>query len=177
MKKFTCLATAALLCSQSWAGLGADLESVRSDRLAWDASLSQSALSGATLHSLLLPNGVPLSHSIMDSGSNGLFFGNAALPTCGGALTDFYCPSSTSNLSASIQLASGTTNVAFSIASANTLLTANSYFAFNNLGGTLDSTTFDWGLPFFFGRSVFTVIKNRSVPGTSLTGPFNAFTN
>lgn len=58
MKKFICLAAALLLCSQSWAGLGADLESVHSDRLAWDASLSQSAVSGATLHSLLLPNGI-----------------------------------------------------------------------------------------------------------------------
>ncbi len=121
--------------------------------------------------------GVNMNSSFMDSGSNGLFFGNASVAICTGALTDFYCPTSARSLSASIQLDSGMANVAFSIAGADTLLAANNYFAFNNLGGMLDNSSFDWGLPFFFGRSVYTVIEQRSVPGTPLIGPFNAFTN
>ena len=32
---------------------------------------------------------------------------------------------------------------------------------------------FDWGLPFFFGRTVFIAIAGRSTPGG--TGPFWAF--
>jgi hypothetical protein len=32
---------------------------------------------------------------------------------------------------------------------------------------------FDWGLPFFFGRQVFTAIEGASTPGGS--GPYFAF--
>ena len=39
----------------------------------------------------------------------------------------------------------------------------------------MGSTSFDWGLPFFFGRSVYTVIEGHSVGTTP--GPFYAFTN
>ncbi len=121
-----------------------------------------------------------LTHSVMDSGSNGLFFDDGAMPLCSGTLADFYCPSATLNLSASIWLTPGGTSstpVTFSIASADSLLAARSHFSFNNLGGTLGTDGFDWGLPFFFGRSVFTLIASRSVPGTALTGPLNAFTD
>lgn len=113
--------------------------------------------------------------SFMDSGSNGLFFNDASLSTsCATAASGFYCPPTTQNLTASIALATGSAVVNFSIANADTLFQANNY-AFSTLGGTLDSTSFDWGLPFFFGRSVYTVIEGRSV-GT-LPGPFYAFTN
>jgi len=43
--------------------------------------------------------------------------------------------------------------------------------AFSNLGG--DFSIFDWGLPFFFGRTVFIGIEGQS---SSLgTGPYFAF--
>jgi len=32
---------------------------------------------------------------------------------------------------------------------------------------------FDWGLPFYFGRSVFTAIEGKATPGGP--GPFFAF--
>jgi hypothetical protein len=119
--------------------------------------------------------GKTLAKSFMDSGSNGLFFNDASLSTaCNTAAAGFYCPPLTQDLSASIQLANSSVLVNFSIANADQLFQASNY-AFNNMGGTLDNSSFDWGLPFFFGRSVFTVIEGTAV-GT-LNGPFYAFTN
>jgi hypothetical protein len=40
-------------------------------------------------------------------------------------------------------------------------------------GPSSDSSGFDWGLPFFFGRSVFTAIEGRSAGGS--VGPYMAF--
>jgi hypothetical protein len=119
--------------------------------------------------------GKTLAKSFMDSGSNGLFFNDASLSTaCNTAAAGFYCPPATQDLSASIQLASASVLVNFSIANADQLFKASNY-AFNNMGGTLDNSSFDWGLPFFFGRSVYTVIEGTTV-GT-VNGPFYAFTN
>jgi hypothetical protein len=118
-----------------------------------------------------------LYRSYMDSGSNGLFFNDPAtsLSTrCITAAFGFYCPPVAQSFSASILLANSSAAVNFSIANADNLFQTGN-FAFNNLGGTLDRTSFDWGLPFFFGRSVYTVIEGRSVG--SLRGPFYAFTN
>ena len=107
--------------------------------------------------------------SIIDSGSNGLFFPDASLPACPAALNGFYCPPTPLNLSATI---TGTNGIAvpFQIGNAQSLAgTGNA--AFNNLGGEL--STFDWGLPFFLGRTVFIGIEDQS---SSLgTGPFFAF--
>ncbi len=119
--------------------------------------------------------GRALANSFMDSGSNGLFFNDTALSTsCNSAADGFYCPPLTRDLSASIQLASSTVLVNFSVANSDQLFQASNY-AFNNLGGTLNNSAFDWGLPFFFGRSVYTVIEGSSVG--ALSGPFYAFTN
>jgi hypothetical protein len=118
----------------------------------------------------------------LDSGSNGLFFLNAGttkLTQCTGGLSSFYCPTSTANLAATIVGIGGVrTTVAFSVANASRL-SANAY-AFANLAGPMpgfptDNTVpgFDWGLPFYFGRSVFTAIEGKATPGGP--GPFFAF--
>lgn len=124
-------------------------------------------------------HGKALNASFMDSGSNGLFFNdpiqNSLLSTsCNTAAQGFYCPTVTQNLFASIALAGSSVTVNFAIANADALLSSNNY-VFSDLGGTLNSTSFDWGLPFFYGRSVYTVIEGQSV-GT-IAGPFYAFTN
>jgi hypothetical protein len=65
----------------------------------------------------------------------------------------------------------------FSIANSD-LLFSTSSTAFNNLGGSLGSLaprapqTFVWGLPFFYGRSVYTSIWGQAL---SPNGPWNAF--
>jgi hypothetical protein len=60
--------------------------------------------------------------------------------------------------------------VPFQVANTENLVqTGNA--AFNNLGG--DFSIFDWGLPFFLGRTVFIGIEGQS---SSLgTGPYFAF--
>lgn len=118
--------------------------------------------------------GVQYANSFIDSGSNGLFFDDPALSTNCNA-QGFYCPNGTQSLSATLAVEGGAqARVNFSIANADTLLQGN-LFAFNNLGGNLGGGMFDWGLPFFFNRSVYTVIEGKSVG--SRTGPFHAFSN
>jgi hypothetical protein len=86
-------------------------------------------------------------------------------------LTGFYCPPNAVDLSGTLIGAnSSQTIVPFQVANTESLV-ATRNAAFNNLGG--DLSTFDWGLPFFLGRTVFIGIEGQS---SSLgTGPFYAF--
>jgi hypothetical protein len=86
------------------------------------------------------------------------------------------------NLSAKGQDVNGvvTVKVNFSIANPGILLTNSTISALDNLGGPSISPSsgdigmyFDWGLPFYFGRNVFTAITGQSTPGG--IGPFVAF--
>jgi Protein of unknown function (DUF3443) len=134
--------------------------------------------------------GTPYSGSFIDSGSNGYFFLDSSIVP---ALTDcstssgasgFYCPSSTQNFSVTNQGVNGATGtVNFSIANAQTLFANTTATAFSQLGGpsiippaTGTSSIppyFDWGLPFFYGRNVYTAIEKASTPGG--TGPYWAY--
>lgn len=103
------------------------------------------------------------SASFIDSGSNGLFF-PSTITQCGttSIAPGFYCPTSTENLSAINQGANGASGtVNFSIANAETLFN-NGDFAYSDLGGTFSTGAFDWGLPFFFGRNVFTGFQSTT---------------
>jgi hypothetical protein len=89
----------------------------------------------------------------------------------------FYCPSSTRGLSAEIQAVTNgrVATINFTVANADDLVRfspgAN---AFGNLAGPFgQARVFDWGLPFFFGRKVFTAIEDQATPGG--TGPYVAF--
>ena len=106
--------------------------------------------------------------SYLDSGSNGLFFNNSQLPQCG----YWYCPSSTQTASASIAGTDGVSStVSFSIGNSSALF-GSSNNAFDNLAG-IASNSFGWGLPFFFGRRVYTAIAS-SVTSAG-PGPYYAF--
>lgn len=113
--------------------------------------------------------------SFIDSGSNGLFFPDVALPGCS-VNAGFYCPPSTQQFTATNRGTNGSSGaVSFSVANADTLL-ATSYTAFSNLAGTSGSSpSFDWGLPFHFGRRVYTAIEGRSSSGASTVGPYVAY--
>jgi hypothetical protein len=45
--------------------------------------------------------------------------------------------------------------------------------AFGNAAGPLPGNSFDWGLPFFYGRTVFTAINGTTTPAGP--GPFWAY--
>ena len=115
-------------------------------------------------------------NSYIDSGSSALFFGNNAFPGCTGPGSGLYCPAAAQNLSATLQgVNRATSAVTFGVGNADHLFAANpSYYAFSDLAGpNPDPSSFAWGLPFFFGRSVFTAIEGRSTPAGP--GPFIAF--
>ena len=93
--------------------------------------------------------------TIVDSGSNGLYFTDSSLPACA---STFYCPTSPQALSATVSGLSGTTGtVNFTVNNEQTLAASGTNYALNGLAGSLSSspTLFDFGLPFFFGRHVY----------------------
>jgi Protein of unknown function (DUF3443) len=123
-------------------------------------------------------NSQTYNQSFIDSGSNGLYFLTAAatgIPACADA-NYFYCPSSTENLSATTVGSTGapSASVSFSVANADSLFNDNpNATVFGQLGGPNSISGFDWGLPFFYGRNVFTAIYGQSTPGG--TGPYWAY--
>ena len=135
-------------------------------------------------------NGQSYNESFLDSGSNGLYFLDTSLtqiPTCAGMESGFYCPSSPVNVTATNQGEdmngnpignSGPAN--FTIDNANNL---NGQTAYSTLGGPYFTAcgtgnnppcAFDFGLPFFFGKNVFTAIDGAAVSGAP-AGPFFAY--
>jgi hypothetical protein len=116
------------------------------------------------------------SDSFLDSGSNGVFFLDSSatgIPACTDG-SGFYCPTSVQNLSATNVGANGASGpVSFSVANADSVLSSNpGDTAFSQLAGP-NPGSFDWGLPFFFGRDVFTAIDGKSTPNGS--GPYWAY--
>jgi uncharacterized protein DUF3443 len=131
--------------------------------------------------------GQALNMSFIDSGSNGLFFPqiNGSPTICPDNAT-WYCPASTTPLSATNVGASGSpsSTVNFSVDNFDNVTSANpTDAAFSNITGpqgtgacsssNTPACTFDWGLPFFYGRNVFTAIDGTTV-GTTQT-PFFAY--
>ena len=119
-------------------------------------------------------DGSTFSDSYIDSGSNALYINNSTIPQCSstGDAQYFLCPSSTLSESATNTGVNGaTTTVSFSIANAETLFN-NQYAAYDDLAGTdpvqstTDNQAFGWGVPFFFGRTVFTSIGGSGVGDT-----------
>jgi hypothetical protein len=127
-----------------------------------------------------------LNASFLDSGSNALFF-PSTITVCADN-NSFYCPASLSAQSATNEGASGTPispPVSFSVDNADNLFNNNpGDAAFGTLAGPQGtantctssggSCTFDWGLPFFYGRTVYTAIDGQAVAGVG-NGPFWAY--
>lgn len=127
---------------------------------------------------LITFNGQSLANSFIDSGSNGIYFNDTALSACTTkGITDFYCPSSTLSFGLSIQGQNGTmaNNLTFSVANTQTMLNANpSFNVFPELAGTNPNQgSFDYGLPFFYGRRVAVAVQSATT--TVGTGPYVAF--
>jgi hypothetical protein len=144
---------------------------------------SNNGLSSAAIYTLNSDAGVTTQfqgqsypNSFLDSGSNGVFFLDSSatgIPDCGDG-SGFYCPSSTENLSATNVGANGTSAaINFSVANADTLFSNSPNDAvFSQLAGP-SPDSFDWGLPFFYGRNVFTAIDGQATPQGA--GPYWAY--
>jgi len=123
-----------------------------------------------------LLSGQTLNTSFFDTGSNGFYFDSAAIPICtASGSTDFYCPASLVTLSATLVGANAVSiPISFSIDNALALFANASRAVLPTLSGPVgDAHSFDWGLPFFYGRRVFIGIEGQA---SSLgTGPYFAF--
>jgi hypothetical protein len=113
--------------------------------------------------------------SFLDTGSNAIYFldsNTTGLPICTDA-TFWYCPTTTQSLSATNQGANGASgSVNFVVGNADTLTASATIGVANGLAGP-NPGTFDWGLPFFFGRNVYTAIEGQSTPAGA--GPYWAY--
>ncbi len=142
--------------------------------------------SGGNIVSVYPINGTNTSFTgFLDTGSNAIFFLDATtlgIKDC----TDYnfyYCPATTQTYTVTNQGVNGTSGtVTFSVANADALFNANNQnnWAFDNLGGDsgtdLSSDYFDYGLPFFFGRTVFIGIEGQQAPdGTTYANGYFAF--
>jgi hypothetical protein len=120
--------------------------------------------------------GVAYSNAFFDTGSTGIYFldfATLSIPDCADN-PGFYCPPSPVTYTVTNQGTNSTTGqqVQFTIANADTLFSANPTFAaFSELGGDSggsgpSSDSVDFGMPFFFGRTVFVGIEGMTVPGS-----------
>ncbi|WP_287065923.1 DUF3443 family protein, partial [Ramlibacter sp.] len=122
--------------------------------------------------------GTKYTNSFLDSGSNGLFFPDASIPQCSGS-SGFYCPPQPLSLTATINGAASPTGVggtsspvAFTV---DSLTSLDASATVGSVGGSTAGlgNAFDWGLPFFFGRTVFVALRGASTPAGP--GPYWAF--
>ena len=122
-------------------------------------------------------NSQSLTRSFLDTGSNAYYFNDSNLHTCTKAIfTKFYCPPGPLGLTAMLQGQNGvSTSVSFTIDAAETLGANDpTLVAFGTLAGTYPTAnTFDWGLPFYYGRTVYTAFENATTAVG--TGPYVAF--
>jgi Protein of unknown function (DUF3443) len=118
-----------------------------------------------------------LTGSFIDSGSNALFFPDSTIPTCPTSpinLSSFFCPTSLLNLAATLVGANNATDsISFSVDNAQNLYSTGDA-ALSTLAGP-NATDFDWGLPFFYGRNVYTAVRGQPMPTGAPAAPWWAF--
>lgn len=125
--------------------------------------------------STILDDGSFYPFSFFDSGSNGFFFNPLINLTECFSYPGFYCPGTTLTYNAEISGIAGSTPpvvVDFDVADASDLFNGSNT-AFNDLAGPTDSGTFDWGLPFFYGTSVYVAIDGATT--NQAAGPYFGF--
>lgn len=106
--------------------------------------------------------------SFLDTGTNSVRFPDADLPLCG----EFYCPPQPASLAATISSAGGASqDVELSFESPETVSVdaVGAVIA----GGARTGRYVNWGLPFFFGRTVRLAIEGADTPAGP--GPYWAF--
>jgi hypothetical protein len=118
-------------------------------------------------------------NSFIDSGSNLYYFNTNTqenVATCSISSQTFFCPTAQQSLSATNLGVNGTqSTVNFNVGNAKTLFNNNpSFSAFDNVAApNSDPKSFDYGLPFFYGRFVYTAIEGQNTSGGM--GPYFAY--
>lgn len=125
-------------------------------------------------------NGQALDQSYFDSGTNLYLFTDGAIAACTGlSFAGYYCPPTPIQLSPTLKGLNGATATAsFTLNNARTLF-STSFTVLPGIGASPTllanpyPNSFAFGLPFFYGRQVFTALEGRAAG--SGTGPFVAF--
>jgi len=158
------------------------------------ATASNNQLGNATIFTVdpqgrfttsLASTGQSLTASVINSGFNALYFPDDSLPSCGGQ-GSFYCPlSSTALFSMQVGGNGAQGAIQFNVENADTLLANNPQAAAlsglagsNGTGGCSDgvgSCEFEWGLPFFYGRTVSVAISGQTFPDGVPSAPWFAY--
>ena len=149
-------------------GLNTQSDNSLSGLTVYEVSANNSCGSSSSYLEASFTGGSSGSCAFLDSGSNGLFFGTTTFTVCN---TYWYCPfSSPSPISLTLTGGNGTTG-SFDLSVINESSIQNSSnIAWNDLAGPYGSnSTFDAGLPFFFGRTVAVGYQTES------QNPFWAF--
>ena len=161
-------------------GIGTQADNMLTSQHVLPVTTSSSRIGAGVLSATY--NGKLLTQSFLDSGSNDYFFIDTSLAACSDpSLSAFYCPAAPMLLSPLLTGTNGATaSGAFTLYNPLTT-TADTSLAAPGLGvnPTLVvpplpfANSFDFGLPFFYGRSVYTAIEGR--PAGGVTGPYFAF--
>ena len=114
--------------------------------------------------------------SFIDSGSNALYFSDTSITQCTDA-AGFYCPTSQQTLTAVQQSQSTSVSqlITFNLGNTDTLSSAFSATdgVLNNIGGNGSALQFDWGLPFFLGRTIGVGLESKA--SNLASGPYWAY--
>jgi hypothetical protein len=131
----------------------------------------------ATGHFSAVYNGVgsPLP-SIIDSGTDSYTFDDPSMAVCSsGAFVGYYCPLVAPQPAYAVNTGLGaytnSNTVNFATDDPNTFVAGAA--ALGGLSGGGGSTSFIWGMPFFYGRTVYFGLDQHSASGYS--GPFYAY--
>jgi hypothetical protein len=128
---------------------------------------------GGTFTTNLMSTGQSLPASTINSGLNAFFFPDSTLPGCATSGSFFCPPGPTSITSVQVGKNQAQSTINFSVDNADFLfINYPGDAAFSSLGGPngtgncsagVGACRFEWGLPFFYGRRVFTAIDGQSV--------------
>lgn len=113
---------------------------------------------------------------LIDSGTDSYAFSDATIAVCAsGAFVGYYCPAvaplSRSAVNTGVGANATSSTVDFALDDPNSFVAGAT--AFIDLGGGGGSTTFTWGMPFFYGRTIYVGIDQRAAG--LYTGPFYAY--
>ncbi len=160
-------------------GIGTQADNTMAATTVLPLSTSSSRLGPGVLTATY--NGKALTQSFFDSGSNEYFFIDTGLAPCTTKnLTAFYCPPAPVTIAPVLTAANGfVANISFTLYSPLDVAGTSTVAPGLAINPTLVvpplpfANSFDFGVPFFFGRTVYTAIEGR--PAGNVVGPYVAF--